>query len=246
MVEATSGEEGDETDMARFRVTLRNVEGGARLKQREVDLDDAIVEDMPPSKIAQNSLKGGSEKVSFKYGSRDGVGMVRRGSIEAERLSSSSLKELVKEYTVRNNKAGMQDFDELMTSIRQHHDDPRRVLRCVVVLLFWLCEHTNLVKPLHPEESLGIIKWRTMDLVKAFKEVALNELKSDQVVSRQLNVRDTHMFSWNIDNDGAVLSRDKIENEGRNGSAKDGNGTECSKRNYTLVTGYKGASARTP
>ncbi|KAG5564092.1 hypothetical protein RHGRI_000314 [Rhododendron griersonianum] len=180
-------------------------------------------------------ITGGSEKVSFKYGSRDGVGMVSRGSIEAERLSGSTLKELVKEYAVRNNKAGREDF---------HHDDPRRVSRCVVVLLYWLCEHTNLVKPLHPEESLGIIKWRTMDMVKAFREVSLKELKTDQVVSRQPNVHDTHMFYGNIDIDSAVLSREKIRNEGRNGSAEDVDGAECSKRNSPIVTSSTGVSAR--
>ncbi|XP_058185765.1 uncharacterized protein LOC131302990 [Rhododendron vialii] len=181
-------------------------------------------------------ITGGSEKVSFKYGSREGVEMVRRGYIEAKRLSSSSLKELVKQYAVRNNKARRLDFvrllcayllhslffpvrttvkwvylehvedlarlrnydwcgavlDELMTSIRQHHDDPRRVSRCVVVLLYWLCEHTNLVKPLNPEESLGIIKWRTMDLVNVCREIALNDLESDQVVSRQQKDHDPH------------------------------------------------------
>ncbi|KAF7135737.1 hypothetical protein RHSIM_Rhsim08G0155200 [Rhododendron simsii] len=196
-------------------------------------------------------IRGGSEKVSFKYGSREGVGIVRRGSIKAVRLSSSSLKELVKEYSNRNNKIDREDFvrlmailDEFMTSIRQHHDDPRRGSRYVVILL--LCEHTNLVKSLHSEESLNIIKWRTMDLVKEFREVQLNELKSDQVVTLEPNVRDTHTFSGNIDNGGAILLRDKSGNEGRNGSAKEGNETECSKRNYTLVTGNKGASVRTP
>ncbi|KAG5528968.1 hypothetical protein RHGRI_029584 [Rhododendron griersonianum] len=79
VVEATGGEEGDETDMARIRVTPRNVEGGARLKQREMVLDDAIVEDTPPSKIAKNSLKclkaqenhdvEGSSKTRARFGS---------------------------------------------------------------------------------------------------------------------------------------------------------------------------------
>ncbi|KAF7127979.1 hypothetical protein RHSIM_Rhsim11G0060800 [Rhododendron simsii] len=57
VVEATGGEEGDKTDRARIQVTPRNVEEGARLKQREMDLDDANAEDTPPSKIAKNSLK---------------------------------------------------------------------------------------------------------------------------------------------------------------------------------------------
>ncbi|KAI8543832.1 hypothetical protein RHMOL_Rhmol08G0250000 [Rhododendron molle] len=233
-------------------------------------------------------ITGGSEKVNFKYGSRDGVEMVRRGSIVAERLSSSSLKELVKEYALRNNKAAREDFvrllcayllhslffpagttvnwvylervedlvrlrnydwygaivDQLMMSIRQHHDDPRRVSRCVVVLLYWLCEHTNLVKPLHPEASLGIIKWRLTDLGKAFSEIALNELQSNQVISRHPNVQDTNMFSRNIDNGDAGKSRENIGNEGGNGSEECDNGTECRKRTYALVTGKKGDSAR--
>ncbi|KAG5565787.1 hypothetical protein RHGRI_001644 [Rhododendron griersonianum] len=233
-------------------------------------------------------ITGGSEKVSFKYGSREVVEMVRRGSIVAERLSSSSLKELVKEYALRNNKAGREDFvrllcayllhslffpagttvnwvylervedlvrlrnydwcaaivDQLMMSIRQHHDNPRRVSRCVVVLLYWLCEHTNLVKPLHPEESLGIIKWRTMDLGKAFGEIALNELESNQVVTRQPYVHDTSMVSGNIDNGDARKSRENIGKEGGNGSEEYDKGTECSKRTYALVTGKKRDLAR--
>ncbi|KAF7120080.1 hypothetical protein RHSIM_Rhsim13G0135500 [Rhododendron simsii] len=153
-------------------------------------------------------ITGDSVKVSFKYGSREGVEMVRRGSIKAERLSSSSLKELVKEYA------------------------------------FWLCEHTRLVKPLHPEESLSIIKWRTMDLVKAFREIALNELESDQVVPRQPNVHDTNMVSGSKDDGDAGMSKEKIGNEGRNGSAKYGNETKYSKRKYALVTGKKWDSMR--
>ncbi|KAG5530982.1 hypothetical protein RHGRI_025809 [Rhododendron griersonianum] len=188
-------------------------------------------------------ITGGSEKVSFKYGSRDGVEMVRRGSIVAERLSSSSLKELVKEYALRNNKAGREDFvrllcayllhslffpagttvnwvylervedlvrlrnyywcgaivDQLMMSIRQHHDDPRRVSRCVMVLL---------------------------------------------VVTRQPNVHHTNMVSGNIDNGDARKSRENIGNEGGNGSEEYDKGTECSKRTYALVTGKKRDSAR--
>ncbi|KAI8562945.1 hypothetical protein RHMOL_Rhmol03G0075300 [Rhododendron molle] len=60
-------------------VTPRNVEGGVRLKQTEVDLDDAIVKDTPRLKIAHNSLKGmrpqenhdvkGSSKIRTRLGS---------------------------------------------------------------------------------------------------------------------------------------------------------------------------------
>ncbi|KAF7121086.1 hypothetical protein RHSIM_Rhsim13G0187300 [Rhododendron simsii] len=81
VVEAAGEEEGDETDMAKIsfpnevnssivrvifhdlndnivRELPHDVENGARLKQRKVALDDAIVEDTPPSKIVQRSSKG--------------------------------------------------------------------------------------------------------------------------------------------------------------------------------------------
>ncbi|KAI8559185.1 hypothetical protein RHMOL_Rhmol04G0153300 [Rhododendron molle] len=77
MVEATDIEEGDETDMPRFRVTPSNVEGGARLKRRVVDLDGAVVEDTPPSKIKGTRPQEkhdveGSSKVRSRFGSVTG------------------------------------------------------------------------------------------------------------------------------------------------------------------------------
>ncbi|KAG5528562.1 hypothetical protein RHGRI_029296 [Rhododendron griersonianum] len=55
-------------------VTPSNVEGGARLKRREVDLDDALVEDTPPLKIKgtrpqENHDVEGSLKVRSRFGS---------------------------------------------------------------------------------------------------------------------------------------------------------------------------------
>ncbi|KAI8532880.1 hypothetical protein RHMOL_Rhmol11G0250500 [Rhododendron molle] len=47
-----------ETDMARFRVTPHDVEGSATLKQRGMSLDDAIVDDTPPSKQVCETSSG--------------------------------------------------------------------------------------------------------------------------------------------------------------------------------------------
>ncbi|KAG5557902.1 hypothetical protein RHGRI_007970 [Rhododendron griersonianum] len=57
IAEATDGGEGDKTGMIIFRGMPCNVEKGTRLKQKEVALDDAIVEDTPPSKIVRKSSK---------------------------------------------------------------------------------------------------------------------------------------------------------------------------------------------
>ncbi|KAI8536555.1 hypothetical protein RHMOL_Rhmol10G0266700 [Rhododendron molle] len=43
-----------------------NVEGRARLKQRKVDLDDAIVEDTPPSKIKARENKAKKPRLDVK------------------------------------------------------------------------------------------------------------------------------------------------------------------------------------
>ncbi|KAF7131564.1 hypothetical protein RHSIM_Rhsim09G0089700 [Rhododendron simsii] len=74
VVEASGGEEGDKTDRPRSRFKPTKVEGGARLKQKEVDLDDAIVEDMPPSKRKgmtpkENHDVEGSSKIRTRFGS---------------------------------------------------------------------------------------------------------------------------------------------------------------------------------
>ncbi|KAI8526721.1 hypothetical protein RHMOL_Rhmol12G0017600 [Rhododendron molle] len=57
-VETSDGEGGEETDMARFRVTTHDVEGSATLKQREMNLDDVIVDDTPPSKQVCKTRSG--------------------------------------------------------------------------------------------------------------------------------------------------------------------------------------------
>ncbi|KAF7143318.1 hypothetical protein RHSIM_Rhsim05G0049300 [Rhododendron simsii] len=72
VVEESIGEEGDETDMARIRGKHTKVEGGARLKKKKVDLDDAVVEDTPPSKIKgmrpqENHDVQGSSKVRTRF-----------------------------------------------------------------------------------------------------------------------------------------------------------------------------------
>ncbi|KAI8559184.1 hypothetical protein RHMOL_Rhmol04G0153300 [Rhododendron molle] len=58
-------------------VTPSNVEGGARLKRRVVDLDGAVVEDTPPSKIKGTRPQEkhdveGSSKVRSRFGSVTG------------------------------------------------------------------------------------------------------------------------------------------------------------------------------
>ncbi|KAG5530981.1 hypothetical protein RHGRI_025808 [Rhododendron griersonianum] len=80
VVEASGGEEeGDETDMGRIRVKPTNVERGARMKQKEVDLDDAEVEDTPPSKIKAKRLQETHDEEGYSK-VRTRSGSVARGN----------------------------------------------------------------------------------------------------------------------------------------------------------------------
>lgn len=71
---------------------------------------------------------------------------------------------------------------DLMTSIRKHHREPRKVTGCVMALLYWLAEHTNLTEALHPEHPIGIVKWSLPTLASKFKKLRLKSLNRKQVV----------------------------------------------------------------
>ncbi|KAH7834305.1 hypothetical protein Vadar_014715 [Vaccinium darrowii] len=85
---------------------------------------------------------------------------------------------------------------ELMSSIKKYHNEPRKVSRCVMSLLYWLCEHTNLANPLYPEHLLGIVRWSIPQLVNKFKKVWIKDLKRSQVVLEVRNIE-----SWSGDDE---------------------------------------------
>ncbi|KAH7855055.1 hypothetical protein Vadar_020702 [Vaccinium darrowii] len=68
----------------------------------------------------------------------------------------------------------------LMTSIKRNHCQPRKVSGCVVALLYWLCNHTNIVEAVHPNESLGFVKWCIPTMVSKFITMSLQDLHDDQ------------------------------------------------------------------
>ncbi|KAH7842967.1 hypothetical protein Vadar_011162 [Vaccinium darrowii] len=80
---------------------------------------------------------------------------------------------------------------DLMTSVRKHHREPRKVTGCVVALLYWLAEHTNLTEALHPEHPIGIVKWSLPTLASKFKKLWLKDLKRKQVVQVLAEVAET-------------------------------------------------------
>ncbi|KAE9461907.1 hypothetical protein C3L33_06228, partial [Rhododendron williamsianum] len=71
--------------------------------------------------------------------------------------------------------------NDLMTSIRKNHQQPKKVSGCVVALLYWLCDHTNVVEAFHTDENLGFIRWSIPTMLSKFRTMSLEDLRDDQV-----------------------------------------------------------------
>ncbi|KAI7997595.1 hypothetical protein LOK49_LG10G01229 [Camellia lanceoleosa] len=92
----------------------------------------------------------------------------------------------------------------LMCLVRDFHQTPEKVSGCVVALMFWLCEHTNIVKPKHGHRFPRFLIWdvgkvNSGQLVEQEHEVSILEGKGVQGVRNAVLV----------DNDG-----DKVEGGG--------------------------------
>lgn len=84
----------------------------------------------------------------------------------------------------------------LIASLNEFHDRPERVTGCVVVLLFFICEHTNLIEPARRNVLPRFCRWNIANLTTKMKEVDLSS-------GRQFEVRCGKL-------EGAILERYKI------------------------------------
>lgn len=78
--------------------------------------------------------------------------------------------------------------NELLASIHKHHHQPKKVSGCVMVLLYWLCEHTNLVDSQFPNATPAFVKWSIPSLTRKFNTVSFKNLNRTQVVTGLPNV----------------------------------------------------------
>lgn len=78
--------------------------------------------------------------------------------------------------------------NELLASIHKHHHQPKKVSGCVMVLLYWLCEHTNLVESQFPNATPAFVKWSIPSLTQKFNTASFKNLIRTQVVTGLPNV----------------------------------------------------------
>ncbi|CAL5356437.1 unnamed protein product [Camellia sinensis] len=77
----------------------------------------------------------------------------------------------------------------LMCSVRDFHRIPEKVTGCVVALTFWLCEHTNIVKPKYGHRFPRFLRWDAGELLSTSQGLKLSETNKFEVIMDELIVQ---------------------------------------------------------
>ncbi|KAL7229828.1 hypothetical protein ACSBR2_008393 [Camellia fascicularis] len=87
----------------------------------------------------------------------------------------------------------MQEYDwtkqirtTLTSSISQNDKKPTKVTGCVILLMYWLCEHTTLLQPHKPNAIARCVKWDLIALQKKMKTTSLVKISFNEVNADEL------------------------------------------------------------
>ncbi|CAL5376325.1 unnamed protein product [Camellia sinensis] len=87
----------------------------------------------------------------------------------------------------------MQEYDwakqirtMLTSSISQNDKNPAKVTGCVMLLMYWLCEHTTVLQPHRPNAFPRCVKWDLTALQKKMKTTSLADLGFNEVNAGEL------------------------------------------------------------
>ncbi|KAL7245768.1 hypothetical protein ACSBR2_000995 [Camellia fascicularis] len=87
----------------------------------------------------------------------------------------------------------MQEYDwakqirtTLTSSISQNDKKPVKVTGCVMILMYWLCEHTTILQPHKPNTFPRCVKWDLIALQKKMKTISLADLGFNEVNAGEL------------------------------------------------------------
>ncbi|XP_038713923.1 factor of DNA methylation 1-like [Tripterygium wilfordii] len=76
--------------------------------------------------------------------------------------------------------------NNLMDSIKKYVRTAVSVTGCVIVLLYWFCEHTNVFSPVDDEKFPRFLKWDLQNWSKNFKDQYISTLTADKVFEGDL------------------------------------------------------------
>ncbi|CAL5428078.1 unnamed protein product [Camellia sinensis] len=103
----------------------------------------------------------------------------------------------------------------LMCSVRDFHRTPEKVTGCVVALTFWLCEHTNIVKPKYGHRFPRFLRWDVGELLSTSQGLKLSETNKFEVITDELSV---------LVHEVAMLEGERMLGEGNGGLVEEEGG----------------------
>ncbi|GMP48230.1 hypothetical protein CsSME_00015653 [Camellia sinensis var. sinensis] len=155
-------------------------EGKFVLGGRAVDLTD---EDMK----LLFGLQGGNAFLDLTPRPRPASDFVQRRCPGTSRITAKLVKDLLMEASVGDTPNDHEDTAKFICL--DFHRTPEKVTGCVVALTFWLCEHTNIVKPKYGHRFPRFLRWDVGELLSTSQGLKLSETNKFEVITDELSVQ---------------------------------------------------------
>ncbi|KAL7180123.1 hypothetical protein ACSBR1_043356 [Camellia fascicularis] len=154
----------------------------------------------------------GSKLMDISYGPKPKTGIINKRCKHVSRLTSKWIRTLLTE-TLKGKKKddneevarldgatthiwshwSMQEYDwakqirtTLTSSISQNDKNPAKVTGCIMLLMYWLCEHTTILQPHKPNVFPRYVKWDLTALQKKMKTTSLADIGFNEVNAGEL------------------------------------------------------------
>ncbi|THG14335.1 hypothetical protein TEA_021889 [Camellia sinensis var. sinensis] len=132
-------------------------------------------------------LQGGKGAMSLKYSKKPNTAFLRRRFLKDTRLIDPVLKNALVKYVKPLESMKQYDWSEaiaatLIDSITTLHITSKKVTGCIIALLYWLCEHVNIIdlEDSNTTEFPRCTKWNLQSLTKQLQKTPVYSLVSRQ------------------------------------------------------------------
>ncbi|GMP77262.1 hypothetical protein CsSME_00033587 [Camellia sinensis var. sinensis] len=114
----------------------------------------------------------------------------------------------------------------LMGSLGQNCGKPGRVTGCVMLLMYWLCEHTTILQPHNPNAIPRCVKWDLTALHSNMKSITLAKLGLNEVYGGELMASPTEAKIYrhtklNVESSAVAKKDESNEDQSKNSQRSD-------------------------
>ncbi|CAL5338194.1 unnamed protein product [Camellia sinensis] len=118
----------------------------------------------------------GQKKMNLAYRRKNEVAMVQRRKITESKMTSASIQKLITKLLRSNNNEDVEDVVRLvciLICLLLLYP----VCGCVIILLYWICEHAKIIKPNDKNPIPRFAKWNITHLGEQLAKSSLQDLK---------------------------------------------------------------------